>query len=40
MAQGLIKTIIYKIFNHIFDEEWKGRYGEKLTSKALSQVSF
>lgn len=34
------KGLIDKIFDSIFDSEWTGRYGEKLTAKKLKWVKF
>lgn len=34
MARGLLDLI----FNSIFDADWKGRYGEKLTERELNLV--
>lgn len=40
MGKGLLDTIADKIFDSIFDDEWKGKYGEKLTERELKLVQF
>lgn len=38
MAKGLIDTLLDRIVDSVLDDEWKGKYGEKLTARELNLV--
>lgn len=38
MAKGLIDALLDKIVASVLDDEWKGKYGEKLTARELNLV--
>lgn len=40
MSKGLLDLIFDPILKEIFDDNWKGRRGEKLTEKELKMVRF
>ena len=33
MSKGLIEYLLESALNNIFDDEWLGRHGEKLTER-------
>jgi len=39
MSKGIIDKLLDNIVDSVLDDEWKGRYGEKLTARELKKVS-